>query len=71
MIFTFQSLRLDYMKAFVTVEFILNIVTTIYQCLADFHCQNNCLSADNFSVIFMLSHLELTETPISTHYFSS
>lgn len=41
MIFTLLSLRLDYIKAFVTVKFILNI-TTIFQCLACFYRQNTC-----------------------------
>ena len=42
MIFTLLSLGLDYIKAFVTVKFILNIVITIFQCLACFYRQNTC-----------------------------
>lgn len=71
MIFTLLSLGLDYIKDFVTVKFILNIVITIFQCLACFYRQNTYLSADISGVVFMLSHIELAETPISTHYFSS
>lgn len=47
MIFISQGLGGDYMKAFVTVKFILDIIGIgILQCLAHFCCQNMCSSAE-------------------------
>lgn len=58
------------MKAFVTIKFVLNIIISVFQCLAHSHCQNiYCQLRSQVSHVYVLSHIELLETPISTHYF--
>lgn len=69
MIFILQGLG-NYMKAFITVKLISNIIgITILQCCAHFCCQNICSLVEKTGLRcgYVLSHVELSETPVSTH----